>query len=240
MDGIDWQAMLFGKEPPIFLLEIIVRTVIIYAYTLVLLRYLGSRAIGQLSTVEFLLVIALGSAVGDAMFYPDVPLVHSLLVVTVVVLANKLIDLGIARSKAVEHIIDGKPELAIRDGVICGPFLNSSTLGNSELFQKLREKGIRQLGEVDYAIVEADGLLTVFEKNGRKNPGLPILPPWEIERPPEISRESSENVLSCMQCGFTSHDRAAKACPHCGHERWTLAVPAERDGSDDRFHPPAP
>ncbi|WP_201772918.1 hypothetical protein, partial [Devosia riboflavina] len=98
MSGIDWQGMLIGNEPPTFLLEIVIRTVIIYSYTLALLRWLGSRAIGQLSTVEFLLVIALGSAVGDAMFYPDVPLLHCLLVVTVVVVANKLIDLGIARS----------------------------------------------------------------------------------------------------------------------------------------------
>lgn len=62
-----------------------------------LLRWLGSRTIGQLSTIEFLLVIALGSAVGDAMFYPDVPLIHALLVVMVVVVANKLLDLPAAR-----------------------------------------------------------------------------------------------------------------------------------------------
>ena len=140
--------MLIGDEPPTFLLEIIIRTVIIYAYTLTLLRWLGSRAIGQLSTVEFLLVIALGPAVGDAMFYPDVPLLHCLLVVTVVVAANKLIDLGIACSKTVEHLIASTPEQAVRDGVISGPFLNSPTLGTSELFQQLRQKGVRQLGEV--------------------------------------------------------------------------------------------
>lgn len=122
MEGIDWHRMFIGDEPPIFLLEIVIRTIIIYSYTLILLRLLGSRAIGQLSTVEFLLVIALGSAVGDAMFYPDVPLIHSLLVVTVVVVANKLIDLGIARSKSVEHIIDGKPEQAIRTAWYARPF----------------------------------------------------------------------------------------------------------------------
>src|SRR5690606_22718215 len=89
---LDWKRMLLGDEPPLYLLEIFIRTLIIYAYTLGLLRWLGSRTIGQLSTVEFLLVIALGSAVGDAMFYPDVPLIHALLVVTIVVLANKGLD----------------------------------------------------------------------------------------------------------------------------------------------------
>lgn len=65
--------MLIGDEPPTFVLEIIIRTAIVYAYSLTLLQWLGSRAIGQLSTVEFLLVIALGSAVGDAMFIPTCP-----------------------------------------------------------------------------------------------------------------------------------------------------------------------
>lgn len=68
----DLQRMLIGDAPPLFFLEILVRTLVIYAYTLLLLRWLGSRTIGQLSTVEFVLVIALGSAVGDAMFYPEV------------------------------------------------------------------------------------------------------------------------------------------------------------------------
>ena len=221
MSGIDWQGMLIGSEPPTFLLEIVIRTVIIYGYTLALLRWLGSRAIGQLSTVEFLLVIALGSAVGDAMFYPDVPLLHCLLVVTLVVVANKLIDLGIARSKAVEHLIDGRPEQAVRDGVVCGAFLNSATLGTSELFQQLREKGVRHLGEVEHAIVEADGVLAVF-KASQERPGLPILPPWEIERPAEIDPGATDRLLSCMQCGQTSSPTAT--CPHCGHDRWTLAI----------------
>lgn len=231
MEGIDWQRILIGDEPPIFFLEIIIRTAIIYAYTLVLLRWLGSRAIGQLSTVEFLLVIALGSAVGDAMFYPDVPLLHCLLVVTAVVVANKIIDLGIVRSKPVEHLIDGKPEQAVRDGVICSSFLKSSSLGTSELFQQLREKGIRQLGEVEHAIVEADGVLTVFE-TARTRPGLPILPPWEIERPTEVDRTSTNALLSCMQCGHSSTEQSAATCSHCGHDRWTTATIASGGNGD--------
>ena len=80
----DLQRMFFGMQPPLFYLEIAVRTLVIYAWGLLLLRWLGSRTIGQLSTVEFLLVIALGSAVGDPMFYPDVPVFYGMAVITVV------------------------------------------------------------------------------------------------------------------------------------------------------------
>src|SRR5690606_16984267 len=119
--------MFFGDESPLFLLEIVIRTSIIYVYTLVLLRWLGSRTIGQLSTVEFLLVIALGSAVGDAMFYPDVPLIHARLVITVVVVANKGLDFIGGRSMRAERLIDGNPIEAIRDGVVSRRFMEGNT-----------------------------------------------------------------------------------------------------------------
>lgn len=224
IDIFDLKRMLIGDEPPLFLLEIVVRTLIVYVYALLLLRWLGSRTIGQLSTVEFLLVIALGSAVGDAMFYPDVPLVHALLVVTVVVLANKALDLLIARFKRAERVLDGTPEEVIRDGVVCKAFLTSTSMGISELFQELRERGIEQLGQVSRAYIEADGVLTVFRVKGEPPPGLAIVPPREVERPPE----AATGTLACLRCGTTAE--AAGPCPHCGHTHWTAAQTGLRFG----------
>lgn len=185
------------------------------------MRWLGSRTIGQLSTVEFLLVIALGSAVGDGMFYPDVPLIHALLVVTIVVLANKGLDLLIARFKRAERLIDGQPQEVIRDGVIDRRFLASSTLGSSELFQKLREHSIDQIGQVALAYIEADGRLTVCHAH-RPQPGLSIVPPWDLQKPPE----AGQGWLACLRCGLVQ-ERAGR-CPHCGHEKWTPVTAPDR------------
>lgn len=80
MDAItpfDWFRLFLGEDPPLFYLEIVFRILVIWIWTMVLLRWIGGRSISQLSVVEFLLVIALGSAVGDAMFYPEVPLAHA-------------------------------------------------------------------------------------------------------------------------------------------------------------------
>src|SRR5690606_35258367 len=134
IQAFDWQRMWVRDEPPLFLLEIVFRTVVIYTYTMALMRWLGSRTIGPLSCFEFLLVIALGSAVGDAMFYPDVPLLHAMAVITVVVLANKGLDLLVARSRRAEVIVDGKPDEAIRDGVIAASFLGRMSMTTGELF----------------------------------------------------------------------------------------------------------
>jgi len=225
---LDWKRMFFGDEPPLYLLEILVRTLIIYVYTLGLLRWLGSRTIGQLSTVEFLLVIALGSAVGDAMFYPDVPLIHALFVVTIVVLANKSLDMLIARFKTAERVIDGAPEEAIRDGVFCNPFLKSTSFGPSEIFQQLRERGIEHMGQIAHGYIEADGALTIFLAR-EPRPGLPFVPPWELSEPERIDASTAQQkpaTLSCLHCGTLAKVKAKTApgkCPHCGHIHWTPA-----------------
>ena len=222
--AFDLKRMLIGEEPPLFLLEIVVRTIIIYAYTLLLLRWLGSRTVGQLSTVEFLLVIALGSAVGDAMFYPDVPLLQAMLVVTVVVVANKVLDLSISKSRRAERLLDGKPREVVRDGVVARRFLDENWMSRYELFQELREAGIEQLGEVRRAYIEKDGKVTVFRQKGDLPGGLPIVPPSQIEPHQLVSpngRAAHDGKLVCATCG--NKHAGSEQCTNCERTEWTLA-----------------
>ncbi len=222
--AFDLKRMLIGDEPPLFLLEIVVRTVIIYAYTLLLLRWLGSRTVGQLSTVEFLLVIALGSAVGDAMFYPDVPLIQAMLVVTVVVVANKLLDLSISKSRRAERLLDGKPREVVRDGVVARKFLDENWMSRYELFQELREAGIEQLGEVRRAYIEKDGKVTVFRQKSDLPAGLQIVPPSQIE-PRQLVSPSDPAIgnakLVCATCG--NNHAGSDQCTNCDRTEWTQA-----------------
>lgn len=223
----DLQRMLWGDESPLFALEIIVRTLIIYGYTLVLLRWLGSRTVGQLSTVEFLLVIALGSAVGDAMFYPDVPLLHAMIVVTVVVVANRILDELIRKSPRAERLIDGEPYEVIRDGVLSTRFLKHGPISREELFQRLRENGIEQLGEVKRAYIEKDGHLTTFRFSDEARPGLRIVPPNSIEQPQVVGPDGSDGAgLVCVQCGHLNSG-GERSCSQCGYNDWTKAEAAD-------------
>jgi len=192
-----------------------------------LMRWLGSRTIGQLSSIEFLLVIALGSAVGDAMFYPDVPLLHAMAVITVVVIANKGLDLLVARSRRAEVVVDGKPNEAIRDGVIAASFLDSMAMTTGELFQQLRKAGVDNLGQVRRAYVETDGTLSIF-KTGKDGGGLPIVPPWEISEPQTVEAGKSlehSRPLACQRCGQLRRAGPGLppgACTNCHHRTWII------------------
>src|SRR5690606_15590927 len=114
--------------------------------------------------------------------------------------ANKGLDFIADRSASAEHLIDGSPKEAIRDGVVKPAFLNTSTLSRSELFQQLRERGVEHLGQVASAYLETDGGLTVFIA-AEARPGLPIVPPWEIAAPVEARPGRGGGPVVCRRCG---------------------------------------
>ncbi|MEO8529791.1 MAG: YetF domain-containing protein [Deltaproteobacteria bacterium] len=193
----DLVRMFVGDQPPLFYVEIVARCVIIYLYTLLTLRWIGGRSVAQLSLVEFLLVIALGSAVGDSLFYPDVPLLHALAVITIIALINKAFDIVIIRSRLAKSIVDGDPVEAITHGRIRSETIRDRKMGPAELHSMLRIHGIRNLGEVEFAFFEPSGTLSVFKYTAPK-PGLRIMPPAELTPFEQLDARKIQGLLACM------------------------------------------
>jgi uncharacterized membrane protein YcaP (DUF421 family) len=237
--AFDWQRIFIGDLPWIFTLEIIVRTLIIYVYTLLLVRLLSRRAVAQLSLIEFLLVIALGSAVGDPMFYPDVPLLHGMAVIAVVVLLNYGLSWLVMRHEAIEHFVEGQPVLLVEEGYICVENLVHGTIGREELFEYLRLHGVEYLGVLRQVYMEQGGQLSVFCYAPRQErPGLRINPPWELA-PPQCfvagDPAPASTWMGCMRCGWVQQfeQESLPTCPRCGFDKWTdnVSLPKEPDSS---------
>lgn len=233
--AFELKRMLVGDHPALFYLEIVVRTAIIYGYTLALIRWIGGRSVAQLSMVDFLLVIALGSAVGDAMFYPDVPLLASMAVITVVVGINKGIDTLIERFDRAKQLIDGRSIEVVRTGRILPQQLKHRDLSAKEVRAMLRVAGVSNLGQVEAAFLEAGGGLSVFRRD-RPLPGLSLVPPADVRpQPPLRDAGGPEALACCANCGVLR--RAALVlpdtpCRDCGRSLWTQPVTA-RDRDPD-------
>lgn len=213
--------MLLGDLPWLFLLEIVLRVTVIWLWTILLLRWIGGRSISQMSVVEFLLVIALGSAVGDPMFQPDVPLLPAMLVILLVVLADKAVDAAMWRWRRAKRVVDGVPAEVVRDGRILCDTAGDRKLAPPELMELLRLTGIRNLGEVEHAFVEPSGTLSVFRFDAAR-PGLRIVPPVELRTLPRPQK----GRLCCAHCGFVGRTGTASAktpCAECGATDWTAA-----------------
>ncbi len=160
-----------------FTLEIVLRTVIMYSYTLAIVRVLGKRSLGHLSPFELVIIVALGSAVGDPMFYPDVPLLHGIIVITVVVGMQRLLEELTERSPRFETILESKAQRLVKDGVVDDQALEREDLSETELFSALREREVEHLGQVRLAYLEPSGEITVFKVHGEAAPnGRSVLP----------------------------------------------------------------
>ena len=172
-------------------------------------------------------MIALGSAVGDPMFYPDVPILHSLAVITTIVLFNKGLDMLIFRSERAEAVIEGSPFEIARDGMLDWAALHDRRMGQRELFQQFRVAGIRNIGEIDRAYLEANGSVSVFRRP-RAKAGLPIVPPLEISHRQKIlaGTETKAHQMACCRCAATvtaKEFRERSDCPRCGHSHFIEA-----------------
>nr|WP_216321860.1 DUF421 domain-containing protein [Deinococcus aestuarii] len=218
--------MFLGDVPPLFLLEIVFRTGVIFLWLVFLLRVTGKRGLAQLSPLELAIVIALGSAAGDPMFYPEVPLLHAMLVLALVVGFQRLLAHLVIRSERVETFVEGTPVELVRDGVIGRAALDHAGLSREDLFERLRAQGVRQLGEVQRVYFEQDGNLSVFMRSEGAPAGLPVVPPWDLEPPRRLpAGEPHVGEVACTNCGtLLTPSGSLPPCPRCGCDAWTPAT----------------
>jgi len=115
--SFEWFNAFIGDIPPVFFVEIIGRTGLLFVFAIFLTRLLGKRTLGQLSPYEFVVLIAMGSALGDPMFYPNVPLLPPIVVMSTIVLMHRTVSWITERNQAVEGFIEGESCEVVRDGV---------------------------------------------------------------------------------------------------------------------------
>lgn len=174
---MEFERIFLGDLTWLAVLEILLRTVVLYLYTLLLIRIVGKRGLGQLSPFEFLIIVALGSAIGDPMFYPEVPVFSGMLVITAVVGLERLLVLVTESNRSVEAVIESVPVCVVADGKLVQENLDKEDLSKNEVEMLLRLEGVENLGDVHRAYLEPIGKMSVFWYSSKKGSGESILPP---------------------------------------------------------------
>jgi len=226
--GFTWKELLLGSENWTFLFETLLRTLIMFIVILVSLRLLGKRGVKQLSVFELVVIIGLGSAAGDPMFYKDVGILPALLVFIMIIALYSFVTYSIGKSKKFELLIEGKPVCLIRHGVFEVKNFKKEILGEDEFFAELRQQGVSQLGQVEQAIEESSGEISLFfYTDDETKYGLPILPGSLETAQTEIFEKSH---YSCIFCGFTEikTPQSPQTCPVCEKNKWIKASNKKR------------
>jgi|GEM_PF-137753 len=220
----DIERILFGQTPPLFLVEVFLRTVIIYIILLVVVRLLGKRMSGQLTITEMAVMLTLGAVVAPVMQLPDRGLLIGVLILFCTLLFQRGINWLAFRRSGVERVTQGQMCLLVKDGVLQLDQMRKSRITRQQVFANLRGKEIYNLGEVQRVYLEACGIFSVYRfENSR--PGLALLPPKDKSINDETNQVGDE-LLTCSNCGNTEHGATHRACSICGSFRWTDAMAA--------------
>jgi uncharacterized membrane protein YcaP (DUF421 family) len=217
-----------GHEEWSFILEIILRTAIMFLTIIIGLRVLGKRGVKQLSIFELVVIIGLGSAAGDPMFNKDVGIVSSIIVFIVIIFLYTIVTYFIAKNKKFEQLIEGKPICLIQNGESSIDNFKKENLGSDEFFAELRLRGISQLGQIETAIEESSGEISVFFfEEERVKYGLPIMPD-SLDQPLKIIMQ--KDYYSCTFCGHTEEKQIGDtgACKKCKRDEWICSSNKKR------------
>jgi len=219
----EWNRLLFNELPEVFLLEVIFRSTVMFIILLLTLKLAGKRGVKQLSIFETVIVIALGSAAGDPMFYEDVGIVPAAIVFLVIIVLYRTVTWLTGKSKKFEEFIEGKTECLINDGKFSVTSFKKETLAQDEFFSELRVKSIEHLGQVKHAFIEPSGEISVFFYEDKEvGYGLPILPALFNKKNNIIA---ADGIYSCTFCGHTEEQKAGTAkCKVCKKEEWVEAI----------------
>ncbi|KRB55863.1 DUF421 domain-containing protein [Flavobacterium sp. Root186] len=219
----EWNRLFFNELPQVFLLEVIFRSTVMFTILLLTLKLAGKRGVKQLSIFETVIIIALGSAAGDPMFYEDVGIAPAAIVFLVIIILYRSVTWLTGKSKKFEEFIEGKTECLINDGKFSITSFKKETLAQDEFFSELRVKSIEHLGQVKHAFIEPSGEISVFfyeEKDVKY--GLPILPALFNKKSKIIS---TDGIYACTFCGHTQEvKKETTNCEICKKDEWVSAI----------------
>jgi uncharacterized membrane protein YcaP (DUF421 family) len=168
---------------------ILFRTVLLYLLILLIFRLMGKREIGELSILDLVVYIMIAEMASLAIENTKDPLVDTLLPISVLVIIQITLAMLSLKSKKFRDIVDGKPTIIINDGKIDEKAMRSQRYNFDDLLLQLREKDVGDIADVEYAILEPSGTLSIFQKKQGEQEGeqdssslaLPLIIDGEVQ-----------------------------------------------------------
>lgn len=144
--------------------EFIVRGFIVYGFLIVLLRITGKRQVGQMAPFDLVLLLVLSNAVQNAMNGGDNSVTGGLISAVTLVGMNWIVGMLTYKSKRIEALIEGRPEVLIHNGRLFPEAMEREKLTHHELMSSLRAAGCAAIEDVRAAVLESNGSISVIPK----------------------------------------------------------------------------
>jgi uncharacterized membrane protein YcaP (DUF421 family) len=159
--GTMWHDMFYLGVP---VLEKIIRPVIVYIFLVAALRLAGKRELAQLNPLDLVVLLTLSNAVQNAIIGNDNSVTGGILGAVALLTANAIASNGFYHHPWPDRVVGGTPTTLIEDGNVLRNNLARELITEDELIAVCRKQGVERLSEVQTAILETSGTISVFTR----------------------------------------------------------------------------
>jgi uncharacterized membrane protein YcaP (DUF421 family) len=143
---------------------VMIRTIILYFIVVITMRIMGKRQIGEMQPFELVIAIMVSELASLPMQDTRIPLAHGVIPIVTLLFLQAVISMAELKSEAARTIFSGKPSIIIKDGKIDIKQLKYDRFNINDLFEELRLQGYYNIENIQYAILETSGQLSVIPK----------------------------------------------------------------------------
>ena len=152
------------------MLTLFLRAVFLDLFVLLILRLTGKRQVSDLQPYDLLMTLIIADLASTAIADTDIPLLYSVVPILALYLVQQALARLCLKSSAVRRIVCGTPQILILDGVLQEKIMRRTNYTVRDLLDNLRSRGVFDVGEVAYAILETNGTVSVLEKAAFQQP----------------------------------------------------------------------
>lgn len=149
-------------------LDVIVRSIISLITLFLVTKMLGKKQVSQLSLFDYVIGISIGNFAAEMTFNVDTQYVNGIVSVLIFGLVAYLVSIGTMKSIRMRRFFMGTPTIMIQDGKLLEKNMKKVHFDVNDLLEECRENGYFDLNEIDYALMEADGRLSILPKSDYK------------------------------------------------------------------------
>jgi uncharacterized membrane protein YcaP (DUF421 family) len=161
---------------------ILFRTLVVYIIIVIIFRIMGKREIGELGIVDFVVFILIAEMAAISIEQPDKSMFRFILPTILLVLIQMISAFIGLKSRKFRELVDGEPSIIIKNGRIIEKEMKKQRYNFDDLLMQLRLKDIRNISDVEFAILEQTGKLSVFKKEQETGYSIPIILEGKIQR----------------------------------------------------------
>ncbi len=149
-----------------------IRTIILYFLTVVALRIMGKRQVGQLEPIELVVTLMISELASIPMGHVSIPLMHGVIPIITLIVAEATLSYVNLKNRTFRKLLSGAPTILIQDGRVIETELKRLRINVDDLMEELRVSGTLDIQEIAYAIFESNGNLSIIPRTDAR----PIIP----------------------------------------------------------------